>query len=302
MEFKKYQHIERLGTGETQGILDGECWIFPKIDGTNASVWLGEDGVCAGSRRRQLSEEKDNAGFYKEIIMDKRIVKFLFDNPEIRVFGEWLVPHSLKTYRKDAWRKFYIFDLAVTDENDEFIYLSYETYQPMLEQYGLEYIPPLAKITNPSVESIYKLLDRTGEFLVEDGKGKGEGVVVKNYDYKNKYGRSTWAKVVTSEFKERHAKTMGAPTVIVKEAVEIKIVDKFCTEAFIKKEYAKIVNDNNGEWSSKLIPKLLNVIYYELIKEESWNIVKQFKNPTINFKTLYGFVTKKIKQTLPEVF
>ena len=37
--FKKYQHIERLGTDETEGILDGLVYVFPKIDGTNGSIW-----------------------------------------------------------------------------------------------------------------------------------------------------------------------------------------------------------------------------------------------------------------------
>ena len=43
MNFTKYQHVERLGTTETDGILDGDVLVFPKIDGTNCSVWLGDD-------------------------------------------------------------------------------------------------------------------------------------------------------------------------------------------------------------------------------------------------------------------
>ena len=34
MNFTKYQHVERLGTTETDGILDGDVLVFPKIDGT----------------------------------------------------------------------------------------------------------------------------------------------------------------------------------------------------------------------------------------------------------------------------
>ena len=40
MEFKKYMHIERLGTDEVEDIEFGECYIFYKLDGTNGSVWL----------------------------------------------------------------------------------------------------------------------------------------------------------------------------------------------------------------------------------------------------------------------
>jgi len=34
MEFRKYQHIERFGTDEVDGIEFGKCYIFYKIDGT----------------------------------------------------------------------------------------------------------------------------------------------------------------------------------------------------------------------------------------------------------------------------
>lgn len=55
MIYRSYQHVERLGTTETNGILDGTCYIFPKIDGTNATVWLGDDNTLrAGSRKREL--------------------------------------------------------------------------------------------------------------------------------------------------------------------------------------------------------------------------------------------------------
>lgn len=50
MEFRKYQHVERFGTSEVEGIDLGTCYIYPKIDGTNASVWLGEDGTLRAPR------------------------------------------------------------------------------------------------------------------------------------------------------------------------------------------------------------------------------------------------------------
>ena len=33
MEFKKYQHIEKLGTMATEGILNGKVYLFSKLDG-----------------------------------------------------------------------------------------------------------------------------------------------------------------------------------------------------------------------------------------------------------------------------
>ena len=36
MQYKSYQHIEKLGRDEVEGILKGKCYIQPKIDGTNS--------------------------------------------------------------------------------------------------------------------------------------------------------------------------------------------------------------------------------------------------------------------------
>ena len=55
MNFVPYQHIERWGTDETDGIEIGTCYIFFKIDGTCSSLFLDENSnICAGSRKRKL--------------------------------------------------------------------------------------------------------------------------------------------------------------------------------------------------------------------------------------------------------
>src|SRR3990167_8639243 len=110
MSFQAYMHVERFGTSEVEGIEHGTCFVFPKIDGTNASVWLGDDGeVKAGSRTRQLSIGADNAGFLAWVQQQQASIgNYLRSHPNHRLFGEWLVPHTLKTYRQDAWRRFWI--------------------------------------------------------------------------------------------------------------------------------------------------------------------------------------------------
>ena len=75
--FKRYQHLERFGTTEVQNIELGECFIFPKIDGTNASVWLHNGEIQAGSRTRHLSLEKDNAGFLEWVLKQENLLNYL---------------------------------------------------------------------------------------------------------------------------------------------------------------------------------------------------------------------------------
>jgi hypothetical protein len=296
--FKKYQHLERFGTTEVEQIELGECFIFPKIDGTNASVWIENGIVKAGSRTRELSLEQDNAGFYRWVLNQENLLNYLNENPTHRLYGEWLVPHSLKTYRQDAWRKFYVFDL-VCDSFEEITHLNYNNYCHKLDVFNIDYIPPISIINNSNYEQLVNQLMKN-DFLIEDGKGYGEGIVIKNYSFKNKYGRQTWAKIVTSEFKEKHAKVMGRGVIEGKKMVEEEIAEKYVTLAFCEKEFSKI--ESVDGWSSKFIPKLLNVIFYEIVKEESWNFVKENRNPTINFKTLQHFVFSKVREKLPKLF
>lgn len=297
-EYKKYQHIERFGTDDIQNIELGEAYVFPKIDGTNGTIWLSDGEVQAGSRSRLLSAKSDNDGFHKYATSDPRLKAYLHAHPDHRLFGEWLVPHSVKTYKDDAWRRFYIFDVAV-DADQEFTYLPYNVYMPILEARGLDYIPPIAVIRNGSYEQFVNQLEKN-VFLVQDCKGAGEGVVIKNYDYRNKYGRTAWAKIVTSECKEKHAKTMGPSDINGKKLVEEEIALKYVTEALVEKEYEKIRNE--AGWKSQFIPRLLNTLYHCIVKVEFWNFVKECKNPTINNKRLVHFVFAKTKKLKLELF
>lgn len=295
MEFRKYQHVERFGTTEVQNIEIGKCYIFPKLDGTNAQLWWS-DGLQAGSRNRQLSVDNDNAGFYQWALVQENILRFMESHKTIRLYGEWLVPHTLKTYADNAWRDFYVFD--VYDEINE-RYIPYEVYKETLDQHNVNYIPPICVIKNPTDETLIKCLDKN-DYLIKDGEGVGEGIVVKNYDFTNRFGRTVWAKIVRTEFKVKNQKVFGPSEIKEKNTPEEKIVDEFVTGALVEKEYAKIQNETG--WRSKDIPRLLNTVFYCLVTEESWNFVKKFKNPTINFKRLMALTFAKTKEIKPELF
>lgn len=308
MEFKKYQHLERFGTTEVENIEIGELYIFPKLDGTNASVWLNQQGeIQAGSRRRHLTLENDNAGFYAWVVKQDNLLKYLQKNPTHRLYGEWLVPHSLKTYKKDSWRNFFVFDVAVDKDESKILhkgdgtmeYLHYNEYKSLLEENCLNFIPPICVLQNSNYEQLINQLEKNN-FLIEDGKGIGEGIVAKNYSFTNKYGRNTFAKIVTSEFKEKHIKAMGPPTIKGKNIIEEIIAEEFVTQALVEKVYSKIKNESG--FTSKSIPRLLNSVFYDVVKEDTWNFVKKHNNPTINFTTLKYFVFSKTKAKMPHLF
>ncbi len=294
MEFKEYQHLEKFGTTEVNNIEVGVCYIFPKLDGTNATVWWDESlGIQAGSRKRTLSLDKDNAGFLNWVVGNGGLIALLKENPDLRLYGEWLVPHTLKTYMDSAWRDLYVFD--VQDGNDR--YLPYEEYKEILEKYGVNYITPICKIKNPTDEILFKCLDKN-DYLIKDNEGVGEGIVIKNYDFKNRFGNIVWAKIVRakskSKSKSKNQKVFGP------SEIEEKIVAEYVTGTLVEKEYSKIENEDG--WSSRMIPRLLNVVFYCLVKEESWDFIKKHKNPTINYKKLMALTFARTKELKSELF
>lgn len=294
----KYMHVERLGTEEVEDLLIGRVHVFPKIDGTNAVVWYEDGVVKAGSRNRELSIESDNAGFCEYITQQPNIKRYFEKNPDSILYGEWLVPHTLKTYRDDAWKKFYVFDVGVRNDEGRFGYLPYHVYSKELDEFGIEYLLPLVVMSNPTIEDIRARAD-VNTYLMKEGC-VGEGVVCKNYDFYNKYGRQTWGKLVRNEFKEKHIKTMGCPTKDV-VTVEDEIVAEYVTQAVVDKEFDKI-RVVDGGWSSKSIPKLLNTVYYTLVTEECWNFVKKFKSPKVDFKRLQQLTYAKVKELRSDLF
>jgi len=305
-------HVERFGKDQVLNIEIGECFIFPKLDGTNASVWLHDGKIEAGSRNRKLSLEFDNAGFLKWVLQQENVFNYLKENPTHRLFGEWLVPHSLKTYHPDAWNQFYVFDVALDEDGEQndplnarcseedassldgqLKYLHFNFYKPLLEKHNISFVPKIAVLKNVDYQELVDQLEKN-DFLVE--KGIGEGIVIKNYDFKNKSGRTVWAKMISSEFEENKL-----PTRIL-GIIEKEIALKYVTLAFCEKELSKMKNEAGGCWTSKMIPHLLSQIWSEMIREESWNIVRENGNPTINFSRLRYFVYAEIREKLPDVF
>ena len=295
--FKPYMHLERFGNVEVEGVELGVVHLFPKLDGANASIWKDERGYGYGSRNRDLREGDDNAGFMHNNKDNFNVKSFLDKYPHLRLYGEWLVPHTFKGYRPEAWRKFYVFDVY-NDETAQ--YLTYEQYKPLLEEHGVEYVPPLAVIRNGDYERFMKYVN-ANLFLCPDGGTPGEGVVLKNYDYQNKFGRQCFAKIVRQEFKEENAKAFGPSLINAATMNEEVLVNRGVNKHLVDKTVDKIALECSG-WTSKYIPRLLDTVYYDLVREELWDGLKEINYGSVNFKTLKAFSIRKVKELRPDLF
>lgn len=178
MDWKKYSHIERLGTDEVEGILNGEVYIFPKLDGTNTGVHLDDEGnVQVNSSKRLLTVDNDNAGACAYVLANEKFKKYLQKHPNHYLYGEFLIKNTIRYYEDDAWNKLYIFDVVEYD-GDNTRYLTYDEYVPLLEEFDIEYIPCMITYTNPSEDDVIATKDEC-TFLTKNVQA-GEGCFGRN--------------------------------------------------------------------------------------------------------------------------
>jgi hypothetical protein len=299
VSFTKYMHIERFGRDEVAGIEQGDCLVFPKLDGANGSVWFADGWTHCGSRNRQLTLEgvDDNHGFRAHVMSAQPTFGALWRHrPTWHLHGEWLVPHTLRTYRPEAWRRFWIFDVYDRAEDR---WVPWNEYSSVLTESGLDVVPPLAKITNPSEADVLRWVN-ANTYLIQDGAGLGEGVVVKRYDFKNRFGRTVWAKLVRNEFKEENRAAFGVPEQGGSYQAELEIVERHVTPELVTKERSKL--EALGLPRQALIPRLLGTVYHCLVTEELWEALKQLKDPTVDFKKLRRFATQRTKTLAADLF
>lgn len=248
-------------------------------------------------------------------------------------------PHTLRTYRDDAWRRFWVFDIF---DNHTDKYTPYKDYCTKLNIREIDHIPPLCTIQNPSQEQLDEAV-AMNTFQIRDGEGAGEGVVLKNYDWSNRFGRQPWAKIVRSEFKDlMSAKVFGHPENAGPDHIEMLIADRYVTKALVDKVRAKIVLEAANkedqivvpifcegeldtptvdayqaedydreepdwiEWEQKnrgkIIPQLLGTVFYDVVREDLWDAIKRHKNPRIDFKRLQSFCTQRVKELAKDLF
>ena len=198
-------------------------------------------------------------------------------------------------YREHVWRQFFVFDLW---DEAKGRYLPFEAYKEQLDRHRIPYIEPIAVIENPTKDQLLNLM-QNNTYLMGDGEGVGEGIVIKNYEWVSKFGRQQWAKLVRAEFKEENRRVFGAPEVNGAFQVECAIAEGAVTAALVQKELAKIrvsAGDQSELDRGKLIPRLLETVYHCVLTEELYAQLKKHKFPTVDFKKLRGFVIARTKK------
>ena len=271
--FIKYPKIHRLGAEETEGILLGECYIQEKIDGSNVSIWKEGDDLHFASRNMEIIEGLN--GFPEYIREHTGVAAILDGYPDYRLYGEWLTPHSV-VYNDNCYRKFYLYDIWVGDRMmlpDDVMF--------MAEEWDIQHVHKFAKLLNPTLEELNEYIGKSvlGE--------KGEGIVIKNPKFKNKFNRMEYAKIVTEEFKEANSIIFGGNNKTSDLYWEQYIMNKYITIPRVKKAIDSL--DHNATMEDTA--RIGNTAYHDMLTEEIWSIQKKVKS--VDFKSLQRLCIKK---------
>lgn len=287
MEFRKYNKIHRLGKEEVDGILDGVCHIQEKIDGANASIWIDEEGMIqCGSRNRHLIDDDFN-GFVSFVRNHPGIYEYFSWYPNSILYGEWLVKHTIN-YREDAYKKFYLFDIY-----DGFSFLDPAEVIRASDCYKIERIPYIGVLNNPSIDQLKEFV---GKSLFGD---RGEGVVIKNMNFRNKFGDLCYAKLVSESFKEDNLLAFNDNDKHSEDYNERYFVNKYMTLGRVQKVIDKIQPEINERLDMKHIPRVCNSAYHDMLTEEIWEASKKIQS--IKFNSLKNLAMKKAKQIYVDI-
>lgn len=289
--FKSYPKVHRLGKEETDGILDKPFTIQEKIDGANVSIWLEKGIIKCGTRTRALPDDESFNGFTEYVKSNPLILEWLQNNPGTRLYAEWLVRHTI-SYPETAYRKIYLYDIYNDVEQNFYL-------QPLVEiaakSMGLEY-PQIFSEDKKLTEAEIK--EFVGKSLVPQA-ALGEGVVIKRWDFLDKWGNSCYAKVVHEKFKEANAIVFGGNNKHSDSYDEMYIVNKYCTLGRVQKIMNKLQPEKDRRLDLENIPEVSGRCLHDMITEEAWEIFQ--KGKTIDNRKLKGLATRKFIQIYKDI-
>lgn len=280
MEQKKYHSIVRMGHRSTKNVFNNRSNIIiqEKIDGANASFRLGSNSLESYSRNRKLDEDANLNGFYEWVLENVNKDKV---NENYIYFGEWLNPHKVK-YEK-YMHQFFLFDVYDTSLEK---YVEFNIVKEQAEILNINLVPVF-------YEGLYKGFEHLESFIGKtnlDGrlgdKTMGEGIVVKNVDYIDRFGRQLFVKLVADEFRE--VQKQKAPKNPNRPKTKLELfAESVITVARVEKAIYNLIDEKviSKDWSIEdmgIVLRNINPILYEdVLKEESEMIPKDSKERDI---------------------
>lgn len=295
MEMKKYQSIDRLGHKNTVDVLNAgdDIIIQEKIDGANASIRRIDGKTVAFSRNNQLDEHNTLGGFY-DFAQSLDLEQL---SEDVILFGEWTNPHKVKY--PEHTKKFFLYDVYDLEFQE---YMPFEEVRHAGAFFGLELVPVFYEGKYESFEHLQTFVGKTelggvlGDFIT------GEGIVVKNVNYRNRFGEQKFVKLVTDAFRElQKQKAPKDPNKAL--TVEQEFVTMTVTAPRVEKFLHKFVDEGIleapfGIEDMGTILKHMNTRIQEDILKEEKELLPEDYDPKQLSKAVSRTVVKIVKPLL----
>jgi hypothetical protein len=277
----KYNKVYHIDKEEVEGILSGPVTVQEKIDGANASIWLEDDEFRLGTRNNEVPNFR---GLWEYVDKHEGIKKLLLDHPHCRLFGEWLVKHTLE-YNPEAFGHFYLFDILDESAGE---WMPPNIVKNIADIHGIQrphvFIQGAKNLTKERIE----------QFLGQSRLGeKGEGVVIKRDDgFTNKFGvYPRHAKMITSDFAEENHATFGGNNKASPHYHEQYVVNTWLTWERVEKVVHKLEHTLDRQLDKSDTPRVAETVYHDMLTEEIWDIQKRVQG--VKFKKLRDLCKKK---------
>lgn len=269
-----YPKIYSLDKEETEGLLSEPVIIQEKIDGANLSIWYDQttDSIFVGSRTQIVGTNLIKEGFrwaVEYVNAHTGIKELLQNHPTYRLYGEWLVKHTIN-YPQEYYNKFYLFDILTPDG-----WLPTQLTIDLAKHYNIHH----PHTFHEWIATLDTIKEYAGKSVL--GNITGEWVVIKRDDFINKFGDRRHGKYVIESFKEKNNIVFGNTT---SESVEIEFVVKTITQPRLMKLINKIEQNDNVKISKKQTGQILGMMWYDIFTEELWNFIKKNHTQSFDFK------------------
>jgi ATP-dependent RNA circularization protein (DNA/RNA ligase family) len=281
--FIEYEKIYRLGHFENEGVLFGEYLVQEKFHGSNIRFMRRGDKVLWGTHHVNMSTS--NFAIHAKTLVEK-MMEFVPENWIL--MGEYVggdyKPFGSRFIQYDFERSVLIYDVYDTNLMK---YLHPIKWIDTLKALGfkvVEFIQP----TGMTTKFFDDLMNKIGE------KGH-EGLVVKNYN------KQLFAKLRTNKFREHDNKVRKVQPQKKKYPNEFMFLDSNITRNRVEHVIQGMIEEDEWEWSMKMMPKLFKKVYLDAIKEEFTQFYLQADFREFNFgqaKKRTGHLVAKILNEL----
>lgn len=291
MKLRSYSSSFNLGHRALENLWDGEVVIQEKIDGSQFSFGVDEDGVpyC---RSKNVQIDMDDPGMFGKAV---QTVRQLADEgvlePGWTYRGEYLrkPKHNTLAYEQTPPGNIVIFDIDKGNQR----YLTVDQTRFEASRLSLYYAPVYAVVAKkPSLDKLKEILEREKPIL---GGEMIEGIALKNYGQLGPDKKILFAKLVSEDFKERHKKDWKIRNPGQRQFVQL-LVEEFQTEARWSKAIQHLAERGELEYEPRDIPKVIQEIQEDVLKDAGDEIKEKL------FEHFWRDIRKGIIKGSPEFY